>query len=84
MAGYSGTPLAKKLGIKEASRVRTRNAPDNYINLITPYPDSAIISERIQKDIDIDHFFTKSRSELSDLLPKMMASIRQDGMIWVS
>jgi hypothetical protein len=84
MAGYSGTPLAKKLGIKEASRVRTRNAPENYINLITPYPDSAIISQRIQKDIDLYHFFTKSRSELSDLLPKIMASIRQNGMIWVS
>jgi hypothetical protein len=84
MAGYSGTPLAKKLGIKEASRVRTRNAPNNYISLITPYPVSAIISGRLKKDIDIYHFFTKSRSELSDLLPKMMASIRQDGMIWVS
>ena len=42
------------------------------------------ISDRIRKDIDIFHFFTKSRSELSSSLPKMMSMIRQNRMIWVS
>ena len=84
MASYSGTPLAKKLGIKETSRAKTRNAPDNYLQLVTPHPINVSISDRIRKDIDIFYFFTRSRSELSSSLPKMMSMIRQNGMVWVS
>lgn len=84
MAGYSGTPLAKKLGIKPGFRVRTSNAPGNYFDLIDPYPADATISGAIRKDIDLWHFFTKSARELRRALPAVMAAIRQDGMIWVS
>lgn len=84
MAGYSGTPLAKKLGIKPGFRVRTSNAPGNYLDLIDPYPANATISGAIRKDIDIWHFFTRSARELQRALPAIMETIRQDGMIWVS
>ena len=84
VAGYSGTPLAKKLGIKPRFRVRLTNAPDNYTDLIAPIPDDVMLSKRIASSIDIWHVFTKSRRELQALLPQAMKKIRTDGMIWVS
>lgn len=84
MAGYSGTPLAKKLGIKPGYRVRTDGAPANYRDLVSPLPDDVAISSRLRSDIDLYHLFAKSRQELARRLPAAMASIRQDGMIWVS
>lgn len=84
MTGYSGTPLAKKLGFKEGFRVRVSNTPANYQSLVMPVPNNVLISRTIRSDIDIWHFFTKSASELRVAMPKMHKAIRQDGMIWVS
>ena len=84
MAGYSGTPLAKKLGFKPGFRVRTSNAPADYDELVTPRPDNVQISNIIRKDIDIWHFFTRAEKDLGAALSRMKSCIRQDGMIWVS
>lgn len=84
MAGYSGTPLAKKLGIKEGYRVRTSGAPDDYLALVNPVPANVTISSRMSKRIDLWHIFTKSYSELQLELPKLMRAIPPDGTIWVS
>jgi hypothetical protein len=40
MAGYSNTPLTKKLGIKESFKLYVRNPPDNYEQLLSPMPDN--------------------------------------------
>lgn len=84
VAGYSGTPLAKKLGFKEGSRVRISGAPDNYLSLVSPRPENVQISKAFRKDIDIWHFFTRSAVELKTQLPRQLKAIRQNGMIWVS
>ena len=84
MAGYSGTPLAKKLGFKEGHRVRTKNAPSNYLELVKPTPENIQISKSIRKGVDIFHFFTRSASELKSELPKLISAIDQNGMIWIS
>ncbi|MDH3747704.1 MAG: DUF3052 domain-containing protein [Gammaproteobacteria bacterium] len=84
MVGYSGTPLAKKLGIKEGHRIRISGAPANYLNLVSPLPKDVMISGRISQRIDIWHFFTTSYSELASKLPAMMATIQPTGAIWVS
>lgn len=84
MAGYSGTPLAKKLGFKEGHRVRIKNAPDNYSDLVKPTPDNVQVSKNLRKDVDIFHFFTRCSSELRSELPKLIKAIDQNGMIWVS
>lgn len=83
-AGYSGTPLYRKLGIKAGSRVRSSNAPANYARLLVGRPGDVILSSRIRSDIDIWHFFTDSKSALRTRLPQLMRGIRQDGMIWIS
>jgi hypothetical protein len=83
MAGYSGTPLWKKLGIKSGYRVRTTHAPPNYRQLLGETPE-ATISSRITRNIQIWHLFTASYKELQAVLPGMLQAIDADGMIWVS
>jgi hypothetical protein len=84
MAGYSGTPLAKKLGFKEGHRVRIKNAPDDYLHLVSPRPENVRVSKSMRKNVDIFHFFTRSSSDLKAQLPKLIAAIDQNGMIWIS
>jgi len=84
VAGYSGTPLAKKLGIKLGFRVKIKNAPAGYRRLLGPLPNNVLISPRLRSEIDLWHLFTSSRSELSSQLRGCLTQIRQDGMIWVS
>ena len=84
MAGYSTTPLWRKLGFKPGHRVRTSNAPGNYAALVAGHPPAVLISGNIRKDIAIWHFFSKSAGQLEASLPVMLRSIRRDGMIWVS
>lgn len=84
MARYSGTPLAKKLGIKAGSRVRPDGAPPDYLDLVSPLPDDVVVSNRLRGDIDLYHLFTRSKKRLASRLPTAMAAIRQDGMVWVS
>ncbi|MDJ0909043.1 MAG: DUF3052 family protein [Woeseiaceae bacterium] len=84
MAGYSGTPLVKKLGIKPGFRVRTTSAPEGYSDLLGTLPADVTISSSIRSRIDLWHFFTKSRSELESALPQMMRGIHADAAIWVS
>ena len=83
-AGYSGKPLFKKLGIKPGFRLKTKNAPSDYLTLVAPVPQNVKISTRFQIDIDLWHLFTKSKSELERLLPIAQSQIKQNGMIWVS
>ena len=84
MAGYSGTPLAKKLGFKAGYRIRTTGAPDNYLELVHPVPSNVAISGRITRNIDIWHIFTRSYVELESKLPALMRAVQPNGAIWVS
>lgn len=83
-AGYSGTPLAKKLGIKEGMKVVLIDPPINYRDLVEPLPDGVSIRESLSKDADFVHLFTNSRDGLFRGLDEAKRAIRQDGMIWVS
>lgn len=83
-AGYSGTPLAKKLGIKEGFTILPIDAPDNYRDLIEPLPANVQIARKISRDLDFIHFFTNSRDDLFRGLAEYRNLIKQDGTIWVS
>lgn len=84
MAGYSNTPLAKKLGIEAGYRVKTKNAPVDFRALVEPLPPEVTVSARLRRDVDIFHLFTSSRAELALCLPRCRDAITRDGMIWVS
>jgi len=81
--GYSGTPLAKKLGIKEGSRVLVINAPENYSELLEPMPAGVTFVEDVGK-ADVVHLFSNSRDELFAELSRYKSSIKPTAAIWVS
>jgi hypothetical protein len=84
MAGYSGTPLAKKLGIKAGSRLWAPHAPRGYKKLLSPLPAEVSFLSRAGHELDVIHFFTKSRRELAATLPGLIPRIKREGAIWVS
>ena len=84
MAGYSKTPLVKKLGIKPGFRVKTVNAPSNYRKLVSPLPDDVVLSARLRADVDMVHLFIDRRAGLPAKLDKALDTIVDNGMIWVS
>lgn len=83
-AGYSGTPLAKKLGYKPGFLVSLVNAPEDYEALVEPVPENVELSNKATPNSDILHFFTNSRDELFNGLARYRNLIKQDGSIWVS
>jgi hypothetical protein len=84
MAGYSGTPLAKKLGIKPGSNVLLVGAPEGYLSLLDPLPGGVQFGTRLLDSTDIVHVFTTTKEELHGLLKKYRKKLKQTGMVWVS
>jgi hypothetical protein len=82
--GYSGTPLARKLGYKPGFLVSLVDAPGNYEELIEPLPENVILKSKATANSDLLHFFTNSRDELFRGLAEYRNAIKQDGAIWVS
>ena len=82
--GYSGKGLGQKLGIKSWSRVKTRNAPAHYLQLLGELPADAQVSARIRKPVDFVHLFAIARAQLVTELKRALADIEQDGAVWVS
>ena len=76
--------MSKKLGIKPGFRVYIKNAPPDYLGIVTPLPEGVSILKRISQDLDMIHFFTKSEEELRSLIADYAGRIKQDGMIWIS
>src|SRR5262245_29179871 len=83
-AGYSGTPLAKKLGIKEGFVVCGVNAPADYLEILEPLPANVDFLDKPKKGVDLVHIFTSSQTELQKSLSAAVRQIKQDGSIWVS
>ena len=84
MAGYSGTPLAKKLGLKPGSKVVLARAPKDYLDLIAPVPPNVSVGARISPATDIVHVFSTKRADLATFLISCRSRLKPDAMIWVS
>jgi hypothetical protein len=83
-AGYSGTQLAKKLGVKGDFHIDLVNAPEYYLGLFTDLPASLYFENDKDAKIDLIHFFTKSQEEYRSILPQLKTRIRPNGSIWIS
>lgn len=81
-AGYSGTPLAKKLGIKEGFRISLFHQPEYYFNLFTDLPAEVKINNKAK--VDFVHYFVKEEKKLLKDICKLKNAIEQNGMIWIS
>jgi hypothetical protein len=84
MAGYSGTPLATKLGIKPGFTIFADGAPKNYASLLAPLPDDVTFVKKLTKSVDLVHLFTKSAAELDARLRSWRHTMKSDGAVWVS
>src|SRR5688572_1980122 len=82
--GYSGTPLAKKLGMGPGVHVLTRDAPKDYAQLLHPAPDGLVFDCKLSDATDIVHVFSTRRGVLEKELAALRSRIRQDAAIWVS
>jgi hypothetical protein len=83
-AGYSGTPLARKLGIAEGMSVVSIGAPKDYAKLVAPLPDGAKVTTRVPKAPAFVHVFCTKRADLSKRLGVLRKRITVDGTVWIS
>jgi len=84
MAGYSQTPLAKKLGIKEGFKIRCVNAPGYYFKLFSDLPQEITVSDDKNIKKNFIHVFVQNAKQLESTLPKVKQEIEENGMIWIS
>jgi len=85
MAGYSGTPLAKKLGFKEGFRVGFVNPPRGFQQELGSLPSGVKISvARLPKPLDLILFFADSQQILKREFPKLAQKLEKNGMLWIA
>ena len=84
MAGYSGTPLPKKLGIKEGCRIALVNAPKDFESELGELPDNVEFIKRPAKSLDIILFFVLTERALARDFAKLAARLTANGMIWIA
>jgi hypothetical protein len=82
--GYSGTPLAKKLGLREDSTVLLIDAPDDYEQLVCPLPSRVRFVSRPSGTVDMAHVFVTRRSFLQKHLNRLRDILKPDVPIWIS
>lgn len=87
MSGYSGTPLEKKLGLKDGQRVAWIGRPAAQDHLVTSRVFIAVDDTSIDQlagPYDVIHLFTDDRATFENALTQLLAALDKDGMIWVS
>ena len=82
MTGYSGTPLATKLGVKPGMVMRAVHAPKDYRDLLAPLPEGARLANGGRADIV--HHFAKHKSELGRALRAYRKALDAATPVWVS
>ena len=83
-AGYSGTPLPKKLGIKEGQRVALLNAPSSLLAELTPMPPDVALLDAIGQDpLDVILLFVRSQDEMNEGFAAAVSALQSDGGLWV-
>lgn len=86
-AGYSGTPLARKIGLKPGQATLLLGVPDN-VAAIGAYVDFAVCEQTLPeaeaRRFDYIHVFVTERTVLEAIAAKLMANLKPDGMLWIS
>jgi hypothetical protein len=84
MAGYSGTPLVKKLGVKEGCSIHTIGAPADYRSLLKPLPAGVRFEATATASTTIVHVFETQRAGLSAALISLRKKLGPQAIVWVS
>ena len=83
-AGYSGTPLARKLGLKPASVVAVINEPDGFRALLDPIPEDVVFRSALRGNLDLVIAFFTVRSKLAARLPSLARAVYPNGGLWLA
>ena len=84
LAGYSQTPLVKKLGLRPGMRLQVIGAPLDYAVLVENLPAGLQWAAEGETDLDFIHLFTRSQAELQDTFPHLAPRLAKSGVLWVS
>ena len=83
-AGYSGTPLVKKLGIKDGFRIGLVDAPKTFLKTLGKLPEKAKVISNLTAPLDIILVFVKAERTLSMKFPILAEKLTANGMLWVA
>jgi hypothetical protein len=83
-SGYSGTPLPRKLGIRDGSRVALVAAPDGFDAVLGALPSGAQVRTAARGHLDVVVFFVTRRAELARRFPTFVRALEPDGGLWVA
>jgi hypothetical protein len=84
MAGYSGTPLAQKLGIKPGMNVIVLSAPTGYRKWLAPLPEKVSFADKAEAGASFVHLFVTKRATLGSELKRLRRLLDDAGILWVS
>ena len=84
MAGYSGTPLVRKLGILPNEQLAALNPPENYRALLVDLPEGVTIGPRVKANARFVHLFVRQRAELRKQLVALRTKLDDAGILWIS
>ena len=84
MAGYSNTPLTKKLGIKEGYNVFISHPPQKYFEWLSPLPASVTVKSRLSGVLDFIHVFVKDERSFRQEFIRAKKHMDKAGMLWIS
>jgi hypothetical protein len=82
--GYSGTPLVRKLGIKEGTRLAVLDAPDGFDDVLAPLPDGVQLVRRLGPDLDVALLFVTERRRLERRFDAVAQAVFPAGGFWVA
>lgn len=83
-AGYSGTPLPQKLGIKPGCRVAFVHAPDGFAQTLGALPDGVVMVSDDEAPLDLAVFFTTRADELPAAFQRLGRRVHPGGMLWIA
>ena len=84
MAGYSGTPLIKKLGVKEGFRIAIVDGPATFLKTLGELPAMVKVVSRLRGPLDLVVLFAESEQRLAKKFPMLADKLTGNGMIWVA
>ena len=82
--GYSGTPLPRKLGMKEGSRVAVLDAPNDFTDTLGTLPDGVTVRERLRGPLDVIVCFVVRRADLERRIDRLQAALDPAGRLWIA
>jgi hypothetical protein len=84
MAGYSGTSLARKLGLQPGREAVVIHPPRPYDQIVTPLPQGVRLRHRLHPGAEFIHLFARSAGDLARQFPRLASALADQGTLWIS